>query len=797
MTTPGSLERHNLAAHPEFGAVLEKVASELRPDLPPSHVPAFFRTRGRRHDFLLDPGNFSVVDAGQPTTALGCVVCGVGSRRQYAFYVRCADGSVQGPVGSSCIFEHVLDVHKARGYGNSLRGLLRDLPYYRQHRSWLEDSQLDYDAYLRRAALAYLTDARLRTQAQLTRAQQLALERSRAAGQPLPPPLYATLLQRGQDLDRRSPPAPPPAPTEPDLPLPADLRRRVQARQDEVLGDLPAFTRAFVLRALGDGKLPVAPYLRRMVEEAVQSAERHAEGRERQSRAAKPQRATSAKTTPRDRPTALPREVRDRWEEVQRFLSPDVADRVWTALRFADDPLTADDRRELDRAMREANEERGRRWAGHARRIWSAADHHLDGDLLRTALERANRGPLIAALKSGRPLDVKILRTLQELTQPLLNPQPEPALRRSDTFLHLVRALAVQHRIETTVAKTSHAMSWLGALGEPYADFLRGHAVDVTAVVRILRQHRSRRDVGTLVLPPRVIAELRERWPTVQTQLSPTVRGLLAPPLDPQHAASLATFEEVLYALAQPLSAPLPAGTPQRTVRPTPPPKPMPPTPKPPEQRPIPLELLALVRRHPQMLSRLSPKLRPILEAAVRDGTRLTPGLLQLLELTAREFTRERTWPAFVAALVQEADRQGRAALARDLVDRDLAAFWRHGLAAVFESYRRGIDPNEAIVRHAVQLLEQERVLKEAASRPVPTAPAVPDDQRNARHFLATLARQAERLGQEETARKLVDPALEARWLALLPAGWRSYRQDGVVGAATVKAALERAQGLP
>ncbi|MBB5235565.1 hypothetical protein [Deinococcus budaensis] len=797
MATPGPLERHNLAAHPEFGAVLEKVASELRPDLPPAHVPAFFRARGRRHDFLLDPANFSVVDAGEPTAALGCVVCGIGSRRQYAFHVRCADGSVQGPVGSSCIFEHVLGVERARGYGNSLRGLLRDLPHYRQHSAWLDDGQLDYDAYLRRAALGYLTDARLRARAQLTRTQQQALDRLRAAGQPLSPTLYATLLQRGQDLALRSPQPPPPAPAEPDLPLSAALRSRARAHLDEVIGALPAFTRSFVLRALEDGQVPVASYLRRAIEDAVQSAERHAQSRERLARAAKPQRAVAATLPSRGRPTAPQREAVDRWDEVRRFLSPETADRVWPGLRSGRALLSADDCRELDRAVREANEERERRWAGHALRVWSAAtDHHLDGELLRVALERANRGKLIAVLESGRPLSGEVCWSLQRLTQPLLNPQPEPALRRSDTFLQLVWTLALQRRVETTVAKTSHSLSWLSALSGPYADFLQGRAVDVPSVVRVLRQHRSRRDVGTIVLPPRVIAEVQERWPTLQARLSPTARAMLTPPLGPQRAVSLSTFEEVVHALAQPASPRLPDVSPHRPERPASLPESAPVPPKAPELRPVPPELLVLVRSHPQMLSRVSPRLRPTLEAALQNGTPLSPGLLQLLRITVKEFTRERTWSAFATALAEEAERLGRAPLARDLAVEERGPFWRQNLGPVFEAYRRGVDPDGALVLQAAQLLEQDSALKEAVGRPVPEEPAAPGHLRDGRHFLDALARQAGRLGQTEAARKLADPALEVRWLALLPVGWRGYRTDGVVTAAAVRAALDRARGV-
>ncbi|MDL2343449.1 hypothetical protein QOL99_04700 [Deinococcus sp. MIMF12] len=794
MATPGALERHNLAAHPEFGAVLEKVAAELRPDLPPTQVPAFFRARGRRHDFLLDPGNFSVVDAGQPTHALDCIVCGVGSRRQYAFYVRCADGSVQGPVGSSCIFEHVLGVHKARGYGNSLRALVRDLPHYRQHRSWLEDAHLDYDAYLRRAALAYLTDAGRRAQAQLTRTQQQALDRLRAAGQPLPPTLYAALLQRGQDLDRRSPP---PVPAEPDLPLSADLRSRAREHQDEVLSALPAFTRAFVLRALEDSEVRVASYLRWAIEEAVEDAARHAEGRERQSRSAKRPTRTAR---PRPAAAALPRlaapwrEIVERWPELQPFVTPETQERVGSFLRSGGGTLTAQDRHQLNRALQEPNQERERRWARQALLVWpSDADQLLDGALLRAALERADRQPLIAALEGARPLNEKELLALRQLAQPLLNPQPQPALRNSDTFLQLVQAVAFQHQITTTLAKTSHHRSWLNALREFYADFLQGRAVDVPAMVNVLRRHQANRKVKPIVLPPRVISQVQARWSTLQARLSPDAQGQLTPPLGPQHAVSLTIFEEVLHALAQLPPAPTPVLPPER---PTPPPQSAPAAAWTPALRPVPLELLVLIRKQPQLLSRISPGLRPTLEAAVRDGTRLAPGLLQLLELTAREFTRGRTWQAFVSALAEEADRRGHPALARDLVARDRAAFWRHDLAAVFEGYRRGTDPNETIVLHAAQRLEQESAPNAAVSGAVAAEPAAPDQQRDARHFLDALARQAGRLGQRETARKLADPALENRWLALLPAGWRSYRQDGVVTAAAVKAALERAQGV-
>lgn len=91
MLIPDTSKRHNLRDHPEFSALLEKIALELQPDLPATQVTAYFDAGGHRHSFRLDPAHFSVIDAGQPVTGTWCLICQVNTRRQFAFYVECSD----------------------------------------------------------------------------------------------------------------------------------------------------------------------------------------------------------------------------------------------------------------------------------------------------------------------------------------------------------------------------------------------------------------------------------------------------------------------------------------------------------------------------------------------------------------------------------------------------------------------------------------------------------------------------------------------------------------------------------
>ncbi len=207
LETPGQevsrLPRRSFAGHPEFTLLLQQISREIAPHPGSSLVSATFVAQGTRHAFTLLPENFEVARTRRPTVALGCVVCQVRTARQYGFFVRGEDGEVRGPIGSSCLFRHVLGLERARAYGARLNTLLRTFDEPGPDLGIQEDEWLDYVAYLRRLCLPYLLDEQLRREARLTIREVLDFQRAMDAGQPLPPTLYRALLVKGERMAAR------------------------------------------------------------------------------------------------------------------------------------------------------------------------------------------------------------------------------------------------------------------------------------------------------------------------------------------------------------------------------------------------------------------------------------------------------------------------------------------------------------------------------------------------------------------------------------------------------------------
>lgn len=197
------LKRHSLAAHPEFTLLLQQISREIAPHLGSGLVSATFVAQGTRHAFSLQPENFEVARTRRPTVALRCVVCQVRTARQYGFFVRGEDGEVRGPIGSSCLFRHVLGRERARAYGARLNTLLRTFDEPGPDLGIQEDEWLDYVAYLRRLCLPYLLDEQLRREARLTVREVQDFQRAMDGGQPLSPTLYRALLVKGERMAAR------------------------------------------------------------------------------------------------------------------------------------------------------------------------------------------------------------------------------------------------------------------------------------------------------------------------------------------------------------------------------------------------------------------------------------------------------------------------------------------------------------------------------------------------------------------------------------------------------------------
>lgn len=694
------LEHHTLRDHPEFSLLLQKIAGEVDPTLPPIRVPAFFQVRGKRFPFLLDPHRFSVADAGRPTATLGCMVCGVGSRRQYGFFVECTDGVTRGPIGSACIFEHVLGAQRAKGYGVGLRGLVKDLPHYRLHREWLDAAPLDYDAYLRRAALTYLTDARLREQARLTRAQLNALEHSRSLEQPLSPDLYAVLFQRGQGLV--VPSLPPPVPAERDQPLPEGLRIRARPHLQAVVQQVPNLIRAFVRRAVEDETTVVAPYIHHLIEETVLHLEHRVDAPVRSSTQSKPL-PVSAKVR-----LAAPASVLiARKTELQPFLRPALFNTIFLTKggkRLA--PLTDHDRVQLNEAFQAADDVWQKRWARHMAQISADLSSSSLSELLWTALTVSPKKSL-KALHSDAPLSVSTLIIIREANDNLANPQSLPALRTPAVFLNLIHVIAAHHRItkaiETLTKPTRHG-SWLNALRVELTHFLQGKPFAVSGTLNILRHHQPTRGLSVIEIIPELHDETSRRWAEINFLLSPRTRAAclalpnqktlrhdqlhelirtLSRTRNPQPDQSLRTranltltlagqafargdldFGQELAELANAESfkhptqlnpqwtayrdqklVTLPAalrhisGAPPAALR----------APEPiaiqrpkllPNYQPLPDYLLAFIRAHPEaVLARCQQKTRAVVEQAMQESSPVAAGVIQLLQSIVQELS--------------------------------------------------------------------------------------------------------------------------------------------------------------
>lgn len=196
-------ERYSLNGHPEFTRVLDRIAAEIAPGTSSQEVSSItFRYGDQLSSFLLTAENFEVVrndEDGGP----GCIVCELRKKRHYQFYVQCEDGQWRGPVGSSCVFKHVLGIERAQAWGRALHTLVRRVmepPVGQADLAVHEDEEFDYDGYLRRLSLPYLLDSEVLRRASLTQNQLSHFEQCRDTGRPLPVALYTVLKAKGKRI---------------------------------------------------------------------------------------------------------------------------------------------------------------------------------------------------------------------------------------------------------------------------------------------------------------------------------------------------------------------------------------------------------------------------------------------------------------------------------------------------------------------------------------------------------------------------------------------------------------------
>lgn len=531
------------------------------------------------------------------------------------------DKQVRGPIGSACIFRHVLDAQRAQGYGVRLGGLIKDLPYYRQHRQWLQDAQLDYDTYLRRASLAYLTDARLRTQAQLTRTQEQALTQCRAAGHPLAPEMYAALLQRGE----RVTPPPEVIPIEADEPLNASLREHSRLHLEAVLAELPRVTRSFLVKAIADENILVAPYLRRALEEAVQKLQQRQVLREREE--AQRSRTVTGAVVKLSAPVKV---ISQQWSKLESHLPADAISRIRPFLLQRGIPtLHNDDRLLLNAALQTVYQEQQRRWIGLAQSVSPVKQSPVPHELLRAGLQ--NTYPLIAEeMDQGRPIRESQVTAARHLAERLANPQPNVDLRTLEVFLTLMQALAAQYQLNTAVStlrKVRHRTSWISALIGPFTLFLQGQAFSASETVNVLRRHRSTREERDIEIPSPFREEAQRRWNDIAPSLSRGTRDAIQPALL-QGTVPLPTFVELVHAIAG-----RPPARPESpsTATSAPPPLKR-------NLQSIPENIQTFVRANQENVeAQLGQKWWPTVEQALQDGTPVPMGVLQLLLIAVKD----------------------------------------------------------------------------------------------------------------------------------------------------------------
>lgn len=229
--------RFSLEGVEQFTELLRRTTDRIR-QLGFTHATLALASDPGLHQFTLDAANFTVEDYG----AHGgphCQVCDTRRDRRFAFYLRCQDGEVRGPIGTSCVFQHVLGEAEGRKLGRSLHRIMLDAAYLQGQLARLREAG-NYYAYIEGLGLAWIFDHAEYRRVTLTPGEYRTVGACRSQTRPFPKALLEK-LQRHQ-LRESEPlqvpprpaqlPAPPPVPVAPPIALSAAERGRVFACWD-------------------------------------------------------------------------------------------------------------------------------------------------------------------------------------------------------------------------------------------------------------------------------------------------------------------------------------------------------------------------------------------------------------------------------------------------------------------------------------------------------------------------------------------------------------------------------------
>lgn len=197
--------KFNLHGESRFEAILQEVLRELtiqgktQGSLRLANDPV-------EHAFDIRTESLFVEDYGD-TNAPRCQVCDTPRDRRFVFHVLCTDGVERGPVGSSCIFTHVLGEEQGRRFGRRIYIVAGEAAHLANQQNLLNASR-SYVEYVEKQGLGWIYDNPNLSRADLKGTEYSQLHKCKSAGLPIPLKLFQRLrkytprpepLQKGRE----------------------------------------------------------------------------------------------------------------------------------------------------------------------------------------------------------------------------------------------------------------------------------------------------------------------------------------------------------------------------------------------------------------------------------------------------------------------------------------------------------------------------------------------------------------------------------------------------------------------
>lgn len=202
-----SRETVALADAPEFVAVLEHVGQRLAPGRPLHlvQVNTRYADTGETFTFTLDPRNFTFDDLGETDAGALCRICNEPRGRRYLFSIRTLNAGTIGPLGSRCIFLHVLGEANNTLYGGKLLKAGQDAAFRQRHERLLQACGGTFEAYFQRLDLAWYFDRDLHRLARLPEHITREVGRRRQVGIPLDRKTFEALRSAAPKIEGDAP----------------------------------------------------------------------------------------------------------------------------------------------------------------------------------------------------------------------------------------------------------------------------------------------------------------------------------------------------------------------------------------------------------------------------------------------------------------------------------------------------------------------------------------------------------------------------------------------------------------